>query len=67
MKKRWMFLAIIPVFVSVAFVFASSQKGEDAYLKLMEGNKRFVSATPSHKDIGEVKRKELAKGQHPLP
>ncbi len=40
--------------------------GEEAYTKLMDGNKRFVSGSLSPKDVGDIKRKELAKGQHPF-
>lgn len=63
--KVWL-LAIIIVLVSVVLVFASSQKGEEAYTKLMEGNKRFVSGNLMQKDLGDARRKELAKGQHPF-
>lgn len=45
---------------------ASSEKGEDAFTKLMEGNKRFVSGNLLQKDLGDAKRRELAKGQHPF-
>ncbi len=66
MKRRVLLSAIIIVLVSVVLVFASSQKGEEAYIKLMEGNKRFVSGNLMQKDLGDARRKELAKGQHPF-
>ncbi|MEM3101666.1 MAG: carbonic anhydrase, partial [Candidatus Nitrosotenuis sp.] len=66
MKRRVLLSAIIIVLVSVVLVFASSQKGEEAYTKLMEGNKRFVSGNLMQKDLGDARRKELAKGQHPF-
>jgi carbonic anhydrase len=39
--------------------------GEDAFNKLMDGNKRFISEKPAVKDISSDKRKELSKGQSP--
>lgn len=42
------------------------EKGEEAYKKLMEGNKRFVEGNLMQKDLGEAKRKELSKGQKPF-
>lgn len=66
MKRRVWLSAIIFVLISVVLVFASSQKGEEAYTKLMEGNKRFVSGNLVQKDLGDAKKKELAKGQHPF-
>lgn len=66
MKRRVWLSAIIFVIVSAVLVFASSQKGEEAFTKLMEGNKRFVSGNLVQKDLGDAKRKELAKGQHPF-
>lgn len=66
MKRRVWLSTIIFVMVSVVLVFASSQKGEEAYTKLIEGNKRFVSGNLIQKDSGDAKRKDLAKGQHPF-
>ena len=61
---------IVALFVAVIFfsglVIAVTEKGNEALQKLMDGNKRFVSGTLSQKDLGDAKRKELAKGQKPF-
>jgi carbonic anhydrase len=51
--------------VSINPVFAGAQKGEEAFNKIMEGNKRFVSGTLAQKDVGDNRRKDLSKGQSP--
>ncbi|MCX7793441.1 MAG: carbonic anhydrase [Thermodesulfovibrionales bacterium] len=58
--------SIIFVIFFIPLAFASSQKGEEAYTRLMDGNRRFISGNISKKDLGELKRRELAKGQHPV-
>lgn len=63
--RKW-FVSLLVIIVSAGLLFAASQKGEDAYTKLMEGNKRFVEGAFSKKDLGDAIRKELAKGQHPF-
>jgi carbonic anhydrase len=61
---------IVALFVAVIFfsglVIAVTEKGNEALQKLMDGNKRFVSGTLAQKDLGDAKRKELAKGQKPF-
>ena len=61
---------IVALFVAVIFfsglVIAVTEKGNEALQKLVDGNKRFVSGTLSQKDLGDAKRKELAKGQKPF-
>ncbi len=64
--KRRLLLSLLPVLFFTAIVYASSNKGEEAYTKLMEGNKRFVNGNLIQKDVGEARRKELSKGQHPF-
>jgi carbonic anhydrase len=57
----------VAVFLSVAIaglVYAGA--GEDSLSKLLDGNKRFVSGELAKKDIGESRRQELTKGQHPF-
>lgn len=66
LKKRFFVLPALAIVISVSFVFASSQQGEDAFGKLMAGNKRFVTGSLSQKDVGEARRKELTGGQHPF-
>ncbi len=65
-KKRWLVYSALVVAISIGIAFASSQQGEDALAKLMDGNKRFVTGSLAQKDIGEVRRKELASGQKPF-
>jgi carbonic anhydrase len=58
---------LIAVFLSVALaglVYAGA--GEDSLSKLLDGNKRFVSGELAKKDIGDARRQELTKGQHPF-
>lgn len=38
----------------------------EAVHKLLEGNQRYVLGKLAKKDLGEAKRQELAKGQHPF-
>ncbi|NCO68225.1 MAG: carbonic anhydrase [Nitrospirae bacterium CG_4_10_14_0_8_um_filter_41_23] len=62
------FRAVLALFVILVFsgvVFAGSA-GDDALQKLMDGNKRYVSGSLVKKDLGDTKRKELAKGQKPF-
>ncbi|MBI4653777.1 MAG: carbonic anhydrase [Nitrospirae bacterium] len=62
-KKRFLCLILILSFVSL--VSAGAMNGEEAFNKLMDGNKRFISGKPAIKDISSDKRKELLKGQSP--
>jgi len=66
MKRFNILLALLLVVAFSGFVFAGSGKGEEALQKLMDGNKRFVSGNLATKDLGDTKRKELAKGQKPF-
>lgn len=52
--------------VLLGLTVAASAYAGDASTKLMEGNKRFVSGEPAKKDIGQGRRAELVKGQHPF-
>jgi len=63
-RRFW--LSLVALFFFAGIVFASSKEADEAYSKLFDGNKRFVSGTLSQKDLGDAKRKELAKGQHPF-
>ncbi len=66
LKKRFFVLPVLAIMISISFVFASSQQDGDAFDKLMAGNKRFVTGSFAQKEVGEVRRKELAGGQHPF-
>ena len=50
----------------VGFVYAGIEQGADSATKLIDGNKRFMSGELAKKDIGEGRRQELTKGQHPF-
>ena len=66
LKKSFFALLVLAIVISISFVFASPQEGEESFSKLMNGNKRFVTASLAQKDVGEARRKELAGGQHPF-
>lgn len=61
--SRFFIVALCLVAVS-GLVYAGA--GEDSLSKLQDGNKRFISDEPAQKDIGDNRRQELAKGQHPF-
>jgi len=65
-RKSFWVLAVLVFIVSGSLAFAGAQKGEDAFGKLMDGNKRFVSGSLAQKDVGNSRRKELLKGQSPF-
>lgn len=65
MKQFRVVLALFVVVLFSGFVFAGSA-GDEALQKLMDGNKRYVSGSLVKKDLGDTKRKELAKGQKPF-
>jgi carbonic anhydrase len=66
-KKRVVAWLLFSVFVLLGVVvLAASKSGEDAFGKLMEGNKRFVSGKLAQKDVCDPRRKELVSGQHPF-
>jgi carbonic anhydrase len=59
------FYIVVLCLVAVSgLVYAGA--GEDSLSKLQEGNKRFISGEPARKDIGDNRRQELTKGQHPF-
>jgi carbonic anhydrase len=58
---------LIAVFLSVAIAgLVYAGMGEDSLTRLLDGNKRFVSGEWAKKDLGETRRQELTKGQHPF-
>ncbi len=56
---------VLAVVVFAGLAFAASQHGDEAFGKLMDGNKRFVSGAVAQKESCPVKRQELVAGQHP--
>lgn len=66
MKRFRILTALLVVVVFSGFVFAIAENGSESITKLLDGNKRFVSGSLAQKDLGDAKRKELAKGQKPF-
>lgn len=66
LKRSLLFFMVAVFLLSSSLVFAAGEKGEDANKKLMDGSKRFVSGNLAQKDIGDLRRKELTKGQYPF-
>lgn len=64
-RKSTFVVLVVAVVVSVGLVFAGGKPGDEAFGKLMEGNKRFVSGTLSQKEGCQAKRQELVAGQRP--
>ncbi len=65
LRKSFFTSLFLVLLVSAGLAFPGAQKGEEAFSKLMDGNKRFTSDTLSRKNVGEARRKELTKGQQP--
>lgn len=66
MRKGFkVFVAVVVIAVFSGLLYAG-QSGEEAAKKLMDGNARFVTGQQAAKDIGDSRRKELAKGQQPF-
>lgn len=66
MKAVRVLLALVLSLTVAGLVYAGMEAGEDSLNKLMDGNKRFVSGDLAKKDIGDGRRQELTKGQHPF-
>lgn len=70
MRKILASIGIIAIlFAYSGIVFASEGIGispDDALKKLIDGNARFVEGKQAQKDIGNDRRTELTKGQHPF-
>lgn len=63
--SKFFIVALFWVAVS-GFVYAGLGNGDESLTKLIDGNKRFVSGEIAKKDIGNERRQELTKGQHPF-
>lgn len=57
---------LVSVIVTAFSCLAFAGTGDEALQKLMDGNKRYVEGAPINKDLGDTKRKEILKGQHPF-
>lgn len=60
-----MFVVSMWSLLGVASLYAGND-ADEALKKLMDGNQRFVSDRPAAKNLGDTRRKELIKGQHPF-
>jgi len=66
MKLSKVLFILICLLAVSGFVYAGLDKGDESLNKLLDGNKRFVSGGLATKDLGENRRQELTKGQHPF-
>jgi carbonic anhydrase len=69
MKMRWMILALVCCFPTLALLQAQEQLSPtpgQALQRLKDGNDRFAADKLEPKDLGAKKRQELAKGQRPI-
>ncbi len=65
MKKFRILMALFVVVIFSGLVYAGTA-GDESLQKLMDGNKRYVEGTQINKDLGDTRRKEILKGQHPF-
>jgi carbonic anhydrase len=65
-RTNLVILAVVASFVMTSFTYSFAGSGNEAQDRLMEGNKRFMTGNLSTKDIGQGRRQELSKGQHPF-
>jgi carbonic anhydrase len=65
-KLSRVLLALFCLIAVSGFVYAGSGASDESLTKLLDGNKRYVSGELAKKDIGDKRRQELTKGQHPF-
>jgi carbonic anhydrase len=65
-RKRVFASLVFAAVVSMSLAFAGAQPGDDAFSKLMDGNKKFVSGSVTQPDLSDARRKELTGGQRPV-
>ena len=66
MRLSRFFIVVLCMVAVSGLVYAGIETGVDPLSKLLEGNRRFISGEISQKDIGDKRRQELTKGQHPF-
>lgn len=66
MRLSKVFVVLFFLVAVTGLVYAGMEKGDDSIGKLLDGNKRFMTGEHAKKDIGESRRQELTKGQHPF-
>ncbi|MCE1246804.1 MAG: carbonic anhydrase [Firmicutes bacterium] len=64
-KFRGLLIVLLGIMLLSGTVFASAD-ADKALDSLMKGNERFIAGKPAAKEVGDVARKELVKGQHPI-
>lgn len=66
MRKIWLlFIVSMWSLLGVVSIYAGNH-ADEALKRLMDGNQRFASDRPAAKNLGDARRKELTKGQHPF-
>lgn len=66
MRLSRVFIVVLCLVAVSGLVYAGLGNGDVSLVKLIDGNKRFVSGELEKKDIGDARRQELTKGQHPF-
>ena len=66
MRLSRFFIVVLCLVAVSGLVYAGMEAGGDSLSKLLDGNKRFTSGELAKKDIGDTRRQELTKGQHPF-
>ncbi len=66
MRISKVIMGVFCIVVMTGLAFAGHIAGDDAFAKLMEGNKRPVEGKPAVKECSRDRREELTKGQHPF-
>jgi len=59
-------LLLIPSHVAIAGPDAAPMSGDQALMKLMEGNKRFVEDKAAHPNRDSARKMQVAEGQNPF-
>jgi carbonic anhydrase len=65
-KLSRVLIVVVCLLAVSGLVFAGHMSGDESFLKLLEGNNRFMSGQLTTKDCSTEKRQELTKGQHPF-
>ena len=66
MRLSRFFIVVLCLIAVSGVVYAGHMSGDESLLKLLEGNKRFISGQLTTKDCSTEKRQELTNGQHPF-
>jgi carbonic anhydrase len=66
MRALKSFLIVCCLVSAVGLGYAKMTGQADPLSMLLDGNKLFVADMPAKKDVGQARREELTKGQHPF-